>query len=70
MRRLRLGESGAGVTGGYTVDFRDVGAEYRISKVFFLTGQVVERRKGSAVTPGASQSEMQYNVDLSARHEW
>jgi len=65
-----LSEGSTGVTGGYSVDFRDVGAEYRISKVFILTGQVVERRKGSALTPGASRSELQYNVDLGARHEW
>lgn len=65
-----LGEAGTGATSGYSVDFRDVGAEYRVSRTFFLTGQVVERRKGSALTPGASQSELQYNVDLSARHQW
>jgi len=65
-----LGEAGTGATSGYSVDFRDVGAEYRVSRIFFLTGQVVERRKGSALTPGASQSELQYNVDVSARHQW
>jgi hypothetical protein len=68
---LRYSQLLGGVqTGGYDFDFRDVGAEYRISKIFYLSGEVVERRTGSVLTPGASASELDYNVDLRARHEW
>jgi autotransporter translocation and assembly factor TamB len=56
--------------GGSDFDVRHLGAEYRISKIFYLTGEVVERRTGSVLTPGASASELDRNLDLRARHEW
>lgn len=57
-------------TTGQSVDIRDLGAEYRINKIFFLTGEVVERRNGSLLAPGTPQSEVEYNVDLRARYEY
>ena len=52
------------------VNVRDLGAEYRISRIFFLTGEILERRTGSSLTPTVSQSELEYNLDLRARYEY
>jgi translocation and assembly module TamB len=62
-----LGSPSSGAIG---LNVRDLGAEYRISRIFFLTGEILERRTGSSSTPTVSQSELEYNLDLRARYEY
>ena len=47
-----------------SVDYLDISAEYRLSRLLFLRGQVT-RRKGSQVTTAD-----QYNLDVRARYEY
>jgi hypothetical protein len=55
----------------YEVQVRDFGAEYKINKIFYLTGEILERRPGVYGTTNTStQSQFEYNLDLRARHEY
>lgn len=54
------------VTGAYQVDYQDLGAEYRLSRLLFLQGGVT-RRRGSLVP---SNDETLYNLDVRARYEY
>jgi hypothetical protein len=72
---LRLGYSqivGTAPSGATNLQVRDLGAEYRISRIFYLTGEILERRSGgsSSVTTSSSQSSLEYNLDVRARHEY
>jgi hypothetical protein len=52
----------------YDVQVRDFGAEYKINRIFYLTGEILERRPGTANT--VTNSQYEYNLDLRARHEY
>jgi translocation-and-assembly-module (TAM) inner membrane subunit TamB-like protein len=54
----------------YDLQVRDFGAEYKINRIFYLTGEILERRPGSTGTTTNSQSQYEYNLDLRARHEY
>lgn len=54
----------------YDLQVRDFGAEYKINRIFYLTGEILERRPGSIGTTTNSQSQFEYNLDLRARHEY
>jgi hypothetical protein len=54
----------------YDLQVRDFGAEYKINRIFYLTGEILERRPGSSGTTTNSQSQYEYNLDLRARHEY
>jgi len=49
-----------------SVDYQDLTAEYRLSRLLFLSGQVT-RRRGVLIT---SQDQTIYNLDVRARHEY
>jgi hypothetical protein len=53
----------------YDVQVRDFGAEYKINKIFYLTGEILQRRPGTAGTT-VTNSQFEYNLDLRARHEY
>ncbi len=48
------------------VDYQDVTAEYRLNRLFYLSGQVTSRR-GVLIT---GEDQTRYNLDLRARHEY
>jgi len=50
------------------VDYQDLAAEYRLSRLLFLQGQVT-RRRGIAVT-SQDETGTVYNLDLRARYEY
>jgi hypothetical protein len=55
----------------YNVQVRDFGAEYKINRIFYLTGEILERRPGTyGTTSTSTQSQFEYNLDLRARHEY
>ena len=70
--RLRYSQVvGAGGRGASDeLNLRDVSAEYRIGRIFFLTGEIIERRTNSALGNGTAQHEMEYNFDVRARYEY
>jgi hypothetical protein len=60
---------GAPTTSSINLQVRDFGAEYRINRIFYLTGEILERRPGTSAS-SAAQSQFEYNLDLRARHEY
>jgi hypothetical protein len=64
---------GGGGSGGVATDelnLWDVSAEYRIGRLFFLTGEIIERRVTSSLGSGTPEHEVQYNLDVRARFEY
>jgi hypothetical protein len=51
----------------YDVQVRDFGAEYKINRIFYLTGEILQHRPG---TQSTNNSQFEYNLDLRARHEY
>lgn len=48
----------------------DFSAEYRIGRLFYLTGEVIERRVGSSLSSGTFQNQLEYNLDVRARIDY
>jgi len=61
---------GAPTTSTVNLQVRDFGAEYRINRIFYLTGEILERRPGTSSATSSGQSQFEYNLDLRARHEY
>jgi hypothetical protein len=62
-----------GGSGGTTADelnLWEVSAEYRIGRLFYLTGERVDRRVTSSLGSGTPEHEVQYNLDVRARLEY
>lgn len=47
-----------------------VSAEYRIGRLLYLTGEVIERRVGSSLGSGTFQNQVEYNLDVRARIDY
>ena len=70
--RLRYSQV-VGVKEGTTTDelnLWDISAEYRIGRIFYLTGEIIERRTNSSLGRGTAQHEVEYNLDVRARYEY
>jgi autotransporter translocation and assembly factor TamB len=65
-----VGGSGRDGTAIDELNLWDVSAEYRIGRLFFLTGEVIERRVTSSLGSGTPEHEVQYNLDVRARLEY
>ncbi len=63
-----LGGSGEVVQGELML--WDISAEYRIGRLLYLTGEVVERRVGSSLGSGTFQNQVEYNLDVRARLDY
>ena len=64
---LRYSQVVGDVTEAQRVDYQDLEAEYRISRLLFVSGEVT-RQKGQLVT--SSQEQTLYKMNLRARHEY
>jgi hypothetical protein len=48
----------------------DLSAEYRLGRLFYLTGERIERRVTSSLGTGTPEHEVEYNLDVRARLEY
>ncbi len=64
---LRYSQVVGDLTDAQSVDFQDLDAEYRISRLLYLNGQV-KRRRGFLVT--AQEQSVYYNLEVRARYEY
>jgi hypothetical protein len=64
---LRYSQVVGDVSSAMRVDYQDLEAEYRISRLLFVSGQVT-RQRGQLVT--SSQEQTLYKMNLRARHEY
>jgi autotransporter translocation and assembly factor TamB len=62
-----------GGSGGSSVgelNLWDLSAEYRLGRLFYLTGERIERRVTSSLGTGTPEHEVEYNLDVRARLEY